>query len=251
VVRAYGAFSDLTSWDRLEGKADLGLFEKFFGDYAEEENKAEVKLPEEFLSLTSKSLPLTARPARKYLTDRGVGHDDIVRWKIGYCPSGPYKGRVVVPSFGLDGTLNYFVGRSYTGHWKKYDQPAVSRDMIFNHLYVDWDQDIIIVEGVFDAIVSGSNSIPILGSTLRENSKLFQEIVAHDSAVYVALDPDAERKAVRLIEQLLQYDVELYKIDISPYGDVGEMFRKDFLERKQQATEMTQENYLLYRAENA
>ena len=44
------------------------------------------------------------------------------------------------------------------------------------NLYLDWDKDITIVEGVFDAIVAG-NAIPLLGSTLRENSYIFQKIV--------------------------------------------------------------------------
>lgn len=250
IVRSYGGYSDLRDWDVIDGTVDLNVFENLFGAPVEEEPKEIVELPEEFISLTGKTLPLTARPAKEYLRQRGVSASDIVRWKVGYCPSGDYGGRIVIPSFELDGTLNYFVARSYSNHWRKYDQPAVSRNLVFNHLYVDWDSDVVIVEGVFDAFVAGSNSIPILGSTLKENSKLFQEIVAHDSAVYVALDPDAEKKAMRLISQLLEYGVELYKIDISPYGDVGEMFREDFEKRKREAIEMDQSNYLLYCAKN-
>jgi len=149
----------------------------------------------------------------------------------------------------MDGDLNYFVGRTYTSHWRRYDQPSVSRDIVFNHLYIDWDSDLVIVEGVFDAIVAGANSVPILGSVLRENSKLFQEIVKHDTPVYVALDPDAEKKALRLIKQLLEYGIELYKIDISPYGDVGEMFREEFNRRKEKAMLMDNDSYLLYCAQ--
>ena len=87
------------------------------------------------------------------------------------------------------------------------------------------------VEGVFDA-VKVPNSIPILGSTLREDSKLFSQILKHDPAVYVALDPDAEKKAFILIESLLKYDVEVYKVPIKPYKDVGEMSKAEFLRRK-------------------
>ena len=79
---------------------------------------------------------------------------------------------------------------------------------------------------------------------------MFQEIVKHDSTVYVALDPDAERKALKLIKQLLQYDIELYKIDTQPYGDVGEMFKDDFNRRKDQAMTMTENAHLRYCAKN-
>ena len=250
IVRKFGAFSDLREWDRLDGQVELSVFDNLFGPKQKEDTREPVCLPDDFVSLTKKQLPLASKPARKYLTERGISHSDILRWKIGYCPSGDYKGRIIIPSFSLAGELNYFVGRSYTGHWQKYDQPSASKDIVFNHLYVDWDDDIIIVEGVFDAIVAGSNAIPILGSTLKENSKLFQEIVAHDSVVYVALDPDAERKSLKLIKQLLDYDIELYKVNIAPYGDVGEMFRGEFEKRKQQSQRMSQEKYLRYCAVN-
>ena len=240
----------MSEWDKLEGTLDLNAFDNLFGTTDDAPEPETVHLPEEFVSLTRKKLPLASKPARKYLAERGINQSDIVRWKIGYCPSGDYSERIIVPSFNIRGDLNYFVGRSYSDHWQKYDQPAVSRDIVFNHLYVDWDDDIIIVEGVFDAIVAGKNAIPILGSTLKEYSRLFQEIVAHDSVVYIALDPDAERKALKLVKQLLDYDIELYKVDITPYGDVGDMFPAEFHKRKQQAQQMSQEKYLLYCAKH-
>jgi len=119
--------------------------------------------------------------------------------------------------------------------------------MIFNHLYVDWDSDLIIVEGVFDALVSGPNTVPILGSSLREGSQLFQEIVRNDTPVFLALDPDAEKKAMRLIKKLLEYDVEVYKIDIAPFNDVGEMSKDIFEQRKKDAARMSNDDYLLRR----
>ena len=56
----------------------------------------------------------------------------------------------------------------------KYLNPPVSKNVVFNELYVDWDEAVVIVEGVFDAITVGQNGIPILGSSLREESKLFK-----------------------------------------------------------------------------
>jgi len=245
LVKSCGSFTQLADWDRLDGKTDISLFEQLFA-IEDLEPEPTVELPEEFVTLTSKKLPLSVKPALEYLKRRGITKDDILRWKVGCCTRGSYGERVVVPSFGESGKLNYFVGRSYSNNWKKYDQPAVSRDIVFNHLYIDWDSDIIIVEGVFDAMVAGANSVPILGSVLKENSKLFQEIVKHDATVYVALDPDAERKALKLIKQLLEYGIELYKVDIHPYSDVGEMFKDEFSKRKAQAIPMTENNYLKY-----
>ena len=248
VVKKFGSFSDLQHWDRLTGAVEISLFDNLFGDTTLEHEPEEVNIPKEFVSLASRNLPVSAKPALKYLFKRGMTRQDILNWKIGYCTTGDFAERIIIPSFAESGELNFFVGRSYADHWQKYNQPSVSRDIVFNHLYIDWDEDIVLVEGVFDAIVAGTNAIPILGSSLKENSKLFQEIVSHDSAVYIALDPDAERKALRLIRDLLEYDVELYKVDIYPYGDVGEMFKEDFSARKEEAALMTASNYLKYRA---
>ena len=114
--------------------------------------------------------------------------------------------------------------------------------IIFNELYINWDKDIVLTEGVFDAIVAGKNSIPILGSSLQETSKLFKSIVVNDTPVYVALDKDAERKASVLIANLVKYGIEVYKVDISPYNDVGEMTKSEFLNRKQNAKQLSPED---------
>ena len=74
----------------------------------------------------------------------------------------------------------------------KYKNPKVSKDIIFNGLNVDWDSDIVLVEGVFHAMKC-RNAIPLLGSTLRENSILFQKICERKPNVYLALDDDVFR----------------------------------------------------------
>ena len=89
--------------------------------------------------------------------------------------------------------------------------------------------------------------MPILGSSLRETSQLFQAIIKHDTPIYVALDKDAEKKAVFLIKKLLEYEIEIYKIDTSGYEDVGDMPRRVFDQRKTDALPMTFTSYLQYR----
>ena len=249
LIRRYGSHGQKKEWENLTGRVDLTEFETLFLQ-EESEPGQKLRLPENFVSLTNREQSLASSPAKKYLKDRGVTKKDILYWKIGYCTSGEYSGRVIVPSFNNDGYVNYFVGRAYNSSWKKYKNPAVSKDVIFNSLYINWEEDVSIVEGVFDAIVAGPNSIPILGSTLKENSELFKAIVKNDTPVYIALDPDAEKKAINLIKNLLTYDVELYKVDISPHSDVGEMTKEEFKRRKEEAIPMTQESLLLYQAIN-
>ena len=106
------------------------------------------------------------------------------------------------------------------------------------------NEDLTIVEGVFDAVIAG-NATPIMGSTLHSNSRLIQKIVYNDTPVYIALDPDAAAKERKIIKTLLKYDIELHKIDVNGYEDVGSMSKEVFRERKQKATFIDRDNYLL------
>jgi hypothetical protein len=84
-----------------------------------------------------------------------------------------------------------------------------------------------------------------LGSTLRSGSDLLRKIVRNDTPIYIALDPDAADKERRIIEMLLRYDIELYKVDVTGYEDVGSMPKDIFIERKQNASYIDRDNYLL------
>ena len=247
LVKRYGSFHNRQAWDEFEERVDIS---SFGSDLFEEENINSVEptlgLPEDYISLANKNLPRTSLSALRYLYDRGITKKDIVRWKIGYCSSGEYSGRVIIPSFGMSGRCNYFIARTYSDDWRKYKNPAASKDIIFNHLYLDFDEDMVLVEGVFDAVVSGPNSVPLMGSTMREESRLFQEIVKNETAVYVALDSDAANKENKIIRLLLKYGIEVYKIDTSGYEDVGEMDKETFKKRKNDSSFIEDNFYLLF-----
>jgi len=249
IVRRFGSFKQLQRWDELTSTVDVSGFDKIFFEEQEEDVVEQIiKLPVEFKSLANGATPLTALSALKYLTKRDISKKDILHWKIGYCDSGPYANRIIVPSFNSDGYVNYYVARTYNNNYKRYKNPPASRDICFNELYIDWDADLVITEGVFDAVKAGPNAVPLLGSTLRENSKLFQKIVKHDTPIYLALDADAEKKEAKIINLFLKYGIELYKIDTTGYDDIGEMSKERFSERKEKATFITQGDYLLRKA---
>ncbi len=251
VIRRVGSFDQLQEWDAITGRVSLSAFDELFGDYEDVVAEETIKLPDSFISLANRNISLSSLAARQYLKSRGLTEKDLVNWKIGFCTSGEYANRVIIPSFNMNGEVNYFIARAYNDDWMRYKNPPVSRDIVFNELFLDWDSDLTIVEGAFDAIVAGPNAVPILGSTLNERSKLFQAIVKHDTPIYIALDPDAEKKSNKLISALMKYDVELYKVDISGYDDVGSMTKREYQKRKEQALFMSSDNYLYYRALSA
>jgi DNA primase len=244
LVRRFGTFPQLQKWDQITNRVDLERFADLFMEGVVEESEERVDFPTQFVSLASKNLPATAKFAYRYLQDRGVTDEDILRWKIGYCFEGEYRNRIIIPSFNDDGDVSYFIARSYNGDSYKYKNPRASKNVVFNELFVNWNQDLVLVEGVFDAIVAG-NAVPILGSTLRSDSRLVRKIVLNDTPVYLALDPDAATKERKVIETLLRYDVELHKVDVTGYEDVGTMPHEVFQARKKEAVFIDGDNYLL------
>ena len=244
VIRSYGSYNQLQKWDAISQRSDIEKFAEVFMETERTEDKSKMELPEEFTSLCSEKAPATGTYALRYLQKRGITKEDILKWKIGYCFSGEYRNRIIIPTFDEDGDCSYFIARSYTGDSYKYKNPRASKDIVFNDLFIDWNKDLVLVEGVFDALVAG-NAVPILGSTLRKGSELLRKIVRNDTPIYIALDPDAEEKERRIIKMLLEYDIELYKIDVSGYEDVGSMPKQVVEERKNNATFIEGDNYLL------
>jgi hypothetical protein len=244
VVRRFGTSHDKARWREFTDAIEYDKLEDLFEEKIEE--KQVVEMPQGFVSLASKDVPPTGFAARNYLRKRGIDKTDIMWWKMGYCATGEYEGRIIIPSFDEEGDLTYFVSRSYDNRfYPKYKNPPVSKNIIFNDLFVDWSSDIILVEGVFDAITAGRNAVPILGSTLNQNSVLLRKIVKEDAGVYVALDPDAKKKELEIIKTLLDFDIEVWKVDIGDNEDVGSMNKAQFQKCLENATLITPDNYLL------
>jgi len=228
IVRRFGAFVDVEAWKELSGeKLNLNEFDNLFEEDIEESYREKViRIPESFKTLTSEHLDKFGKKALVYLSQRGINKRDILRWKMGYCTRGKYRNRIVIPSFNDSGDLNYFVARSYTDGYIRYMNPPVSRNIIFNELYVDFDKEVTLVEGIFDAI-NTENSIPILGSSIREDSRLFKKIVEKDTPVLLALDPDAKRKSNWIKRLLLKYGIEVRELKYVDGRDLGEMSKEE------------------------
>ena len=231
-------------WRLLEGEVDLDKYDTIFADEVELPPQI-IDLPENFQTLTGKKTRLKQKPLN-YLYSRGFTDTDILNWKIGFCDFGEYQDRVIVPSFDSEGNVSFFIARSYTDDWMKYRNPKVSKDIIFNDLNIDWDNDVILVEGVFDAMKC-KNAIPLLGSTLRENSLLFQKICERKPSVYLALDEDAKGKEFGIAKKLREYGIRTMSIKITPYSDIGEMPVAVVEERKQNADIVSDLDYLHYK----
>jgi len=166
------------------------------------------ELPKEFLSLGVGSKTLEFGNAVSYLRRRGITKDDIHRYNIGYCESGEYKHRIIIPSYDKDGNLNFFSARAYyeNAAWK-YKLPPWSKNIIGFELFINWNEPITLVESPFNAITIRNNAIPLFGKTM--SNKLKSALVENNvTRVNVCLDKDAEKDSLSMCEYLVNIGIE-------------------------------------------
>jgi len=160
--------------------------------------------------------------ALRFLYSRGITDTDIMRYSIGYCTEGIYQNRIIVPSYDNDGMLNYFIGRDFYKGGMKYKNPPISKDIIGFDLYVNWNEPIILCEGVFDAIAIKNNSIPLFGKTILP--KLYKKIIEkHVKHIVISLDDDAFKDSLKMTNDFMNMgiDVRFVKLKGKDPSEIG------------------------------
>ena len=210
------------------GRQDYQTLSKLLGEttfYNNDKNtpgNVDIKLPDEFKSLSEPHISIIKDHAILFLKKRGITEEDILRYNLGYCTEGPYQNRIIVPSYDEHGKLNYFVGRDFYASTLKYKNPPIPKDVIGFDLYVNWSLPIILVEGVFDAMSVKSNSIPLFGKTILP--KLYKKIVEKKvKDIFIILDSDAFDDAIQMTEKFVNegINVNFVKLDGQDPNDLG------------------------------
>jgi len=172
-----------------------------------------VQLPKEYIPIWKPSTSVIRKHAIRYLESRGITPPEMVKYEIGYCEEGIYKHKIIVPSYDSNGRLNYFVGRSFYETTHKHKNPDVSKDIVGFGMMVNWDLPIVICEGVFDAIAIRLNAIPLFGKSPQ--STLQSEIIRRGvDSVYLVLDSDAFKNALRFAENLMNEGINVYLVEM-------------------------------------
>ena len=203
-----------------------------------------VSLPNEFISLSTGDLnDISARHARAYLKSRNISKYDIIKYNIGYCKSGLYNNMIIIPTYNKEGQLNYFTARSFEKEpYIKYRNPSASRDIIPNEHLINWNIPIVLCEGLFDAIAIKRNAIPLLGKNIQ--SSLMKKIVTSlVDKIYIALDRDAIKQALKFCEKLMAEGKEVYLVDLQD-KDPSEMGFKNFTKLIQKTVPLTYYNLM-------
>jgi DNA primase len=210
-------------------------------------------LPAEYIALNGiyldKIAQIEAKHALRFLKKRGVTIDDIIKYNIGFCKEGSYGGRIIIPSYDANGILNYFVARAYKESDRKYKNPPVaSKEVIGLELYINWDAPIILCEGMFDAITIKRNVIPLLGKVLH--NKLMEKLVKSSvDRIYIALDNDAKKDALKHAEKLMSYGKEVYMVELEG-KDANEIGFEAFLNTLEHTEPLTFQSLLEKKLQN-
>jgi len=174
-----------------------------------------VELPKEYTPLYKTSDSTEYKNAIHYLrSKRNISLSEIVKYGIGYCESGEYAKKIIIPSYDEAGKLNYFVGRAYYDVESfKHKNPEASKNIVGFELFINWSLPLVLVEGAFDAIAVRRNAIPLFGKTISED--LRKKIIEYKvSKLYICLDKDAQKQALAHAEYFMNNGVEVYFVNL-------------------------------------
>ena len=198
-----------------------------------------VSLPDEYIGLYNvDTSDIMVRHALAYLKKRHISKYDILKYNIGYCKDGLYKNMIIIPTYDADGRLNYFTARSFEKEpYVKYRNPSASRDIIPNEHLINWNIPIVLCEGPFDAIAIKRNAIPLLGKNIQ-NSLMKKIVTSVVDKIYIALDRDAIKQALKFCDKLMAEGKEVYLVDMQD-KDPSEMGFENFTKLIQNTIPLT------------
>jgi DNA primase len=190
--------------DNFGTKEQKKTYEMFRPDEHKQRDREyhKIYLPKEFVSFKNiNPVYPPHKQALNYIRSRGITDEIIEKYNIGFAVDGEYSGRIIVPSYGTDGELNYFVSRAWFHTKNKYKNPEAPKEkIIFNENLVDWKKPLYICEGVFDGMFT-PNPIVLLGKVMSD--LIFERIYEKsESDVIICLDEDAWENAKRLYNTL-------------------------------------------------
>ncbi len=204
-----------------------------------------LQLPADYKPLwVTKNTP-DYRNAIAYLKSRNVSIFDIIRYRIGYCESGVYSGKIIIPSYDAAGQLNYFVSRAfYQADWQKHKNPKVSKDIIGFEMMINWNEPVILCEGAFDAIAIKRNALPLFGKIIQPTlrKKLIEKRVKD---IYICLDSDAIRNALDIADNFMKEGLNVYFVELQEQ-DASELGFEEITNRISATTQLTFQSLINY-----
>lgn len=182
----------------------FNVFLRHSNDYHQEK----IKLPDEYKFLFSVDT-FESRFAYRYLKNiRKVSDEAIIKYRVGFCDTGKYKNRIIIPSYDEFGIVNYFNARDYKGsEYLKYLNPPTSANCVGFENQINWKYPVILTEGMFDAITIKRNVIPLFGKSLSDELK-YKLFINDVEEVIICLDSDAKNEIINMSKYFLSNGIK-------------------------------------------
>lgn len=200
-----------------------------------------------------KQLPAEYRPiignnsvqgnqALTYLRNRGMNDSLIAEYKLGFCFSGEYANRIIIPYY-ENGELLFYTGRDFTD---SLDPKYLNVSWERKHFFFNYERVvsrngydfIVIVEGPFDVLSMPEHAVCLLGKA-KELSEEQVKLLKKFKRIYIALDNDATKDSYALCMNIRKKFSAVYTVVLPEGSDPGILKEKmyDLLkEAKQYST---------------
>lgn len=196
----------------------------------------EIKLPKTFTPIGDIT-QLRNGKLKTFIEKRHITQEMVDIYHLGYTKweneEINFRSRLIIPSYDSRGNLNYWTGRDITGYDKRQKYLNVKADrkrIIFNEGLIEWDGDIVLVEGIIDSIVY-PNCIPLMGKQLYKDSRLYETIMKKSNGnIIICLDNDTKISETKRIYKMLnkgRLKGKIKYLRMDKYKDFGEIFESD------------------------
>lgn len=171
-----------------------------------------------------------------YFKERNISYNDLVYYKLGFTDlDKDFKNKIIIPSFDENGKLNFFTSRMIHDRLPQYKYLNCGEDVdsiIYNELYINWQEPLLVVEGPFDGMkCQNQNVVCLLGKRINKESYLFHSITTKKPKIILCLDSDALNEQEKIAKTLFEHNVDVSVLEL-PKGmkDLGEIKSPDEFE---------------------
>lgn len=196
----------------------------------------EIKLPKTFAPI-GEIIKLPNGKLKSFLINRHITQEIVDTYHLGYTKweneDKNVRSRLIVPSYDSKGNLTYWTGRDFTGYDNRQKYLNVKADrkkIIFNEGLIEWDGDIVLVEGIVDSLVY-PNCIPLMGKQLYKDSLLYETLMKKaNGRIIICLDSDTDISETKRIYRLLNKNRlkgRIRYIRMDKFKDFGEVFEQE------------------------
>lgn len=176
--------------------------------YQPKEEFKRLQLPPEF-KLLGLYQSKTARLVESNLKGRGFSIRKLMRKGVGYCATGKYAGRIIIPYY-QTGLLVYFNARKFIDIGEKFKNPTkdecgVGKTEVIYNIDALWlYEKVWLFESTTNALTIGDNAIGTGGKKLSpwQKNKILESPVKD---IIIGLDDDAYAEGLKLALELVNF----------------------------------------------